>query len=416
MAEELKTEHAVDIPGRGHDHASLALLPFGVTSEEHRFEPVTIAYQTEVDGKLRRVNVTLSPGAEAGMPFPSDQTVFLALLQLATRAPAYQNRLEFRLQELLGVLEWSDGGKNFDRLRAALDRLAQVTIRINTALVARGGGEYNRTAEAAHILDAYHIRTRHSGPCWVEWGVIVREAFRLGDIKRIDWELVKALSSSTAAQLYRLLDRVVLAGEQIWEIGWKPLGLAIGMSTKYPRPAQFLRRLQPSIDSLIEHGVLDGFEYGRGGKFVFHMRNYTRARLREVLESMGVFPEAARKAVASVDEAEVMVQCDCQRFGTRPPDATPGYLVQAVREAYELRYPPEEPEAFAALWALYSAGEREAYHRAGLWLCDLRDDLFATRPDPTAWPPRLRAVVRFMCVWNLDPELVLTPTAARKVA
>ena len=56
-----------------------------------------------------------------------------------------------------------------------------------------------------------------------------------------------------------------------------------------------------------------------------------------------------------------------------------------------------EPVTIAAPWAHYSTGEREAGHRAALWLCDPR------------------AVVRFICVWNLDPEQVLAPGGARKV-
>lgn len=399
---------AEPVPVQGHDHASLALLPFGISGEERRQKPVTIAYQAHVDGKMRRVNVTIRPGAEVGLPTPGDQIVFLALIQLAMRRDEQTQRLSFARSELIDVLQWSDGGRNFDRLRESLDRLASVLITVNSALVSRDGREYNRRAEATGLIDGYSIESRRGAACYIEWGQIVRDGFHLGDFKTLNWDLCLALANPTATQLYRLLDRVVLSGEQTWEIGWRPLAQALGLSPdSYSRPARFRQVLDPHIDALIEHGIVDSVDYERGGKFRFHLRNYLRSQLRRVLHALGCYDEAARQLVAGHDEVDILIQCDQLQHGAHPtPEKPGGWLTQAIREGYPLRYPPDERETFTALWEMLSPAERTAYHRAGLKLCSVREDLFATRPDPSAWPQELRSVIRCLVSHGIDPEQV----------
>ena len=400
----------------GRDHAALALMPFGIAAQsgEKRNEPVTIAYQAEVDGRLQRVNVTLRPGSALTLPTPSDQMVFLALLQLALRQDPPSERLEFHRADVVEMLGWSDGGRNYSRLRDSLERLVNMSIKINVALVARDGREYQQEEEASHIVERYRIGSRSGRPSMVEWGHLVREAFRLGDFKRLDWNLLRDLGNPLTGQLYRLLDRVTMAGQTEWAIGWRPLAQALGMGDGYDRPAKFRDKLQPHLDAMAAHGVVDSVDYERGGRFVFHVRNYLRSRLRQSLEELGVYTDAARQLVAGFDETVIMAQVDCLKHGQRAKPASPGgYITKAVREGYDLRYPEDEPQAFAAVWSgMYSAEERRAYHEAALSLCGAGDSLFETSPDPTAWPVEFRAVVRFMMTHNLDPELVLRRPAA----
>lgn len=391
-------------PLHGHDHATLALLSFGIKGER-RHEPVTVAYQLQLDGHVRRVSVTFHPDAQAGLPTHSDQTVFLALLQLAMRTGSRDGRLQFRLSEVIESLGWSDGGKNYQRLRDALFRLHRLSLVIHAELVARNGKPYRRIERASSIISAYELDTEQGDTsCYVDWGEVIREAFDLQDLKRLDWNLIRALHP-TAVQLYRLIDRAALSGERVWSVRWKALAQAVGMSTQY-RPRDFRRALEGHLDALVERDVLVSWEYERGGTFAFHLHNHLPSLVREVLIKHGVFPPAAKDLLVAHDLLDIMVQCDCLEHGSRPKANAPGgFLTEAIRQGYDLRYPTDEPDAFVGIWEFFEEEDRRAYHRAALYLCG-ENDLFRNSEDPTVWPVEFRAIVRFLMTHGVDAAKV----------
>jgi hypothetical protein len=398
------------IPMVGRDHAALAILPFTVASGGT--EPVHVSYQIVVDERIRRVDVTLDTNRSVRLPLPSDQTVFLGLLQLSMRTEGGTNRLAFSRRALFDLLQWSDRHDGYTRLRESLQRLTALTITTHAEMLSRDGRPYRQRDQAVHLIDRYDLGNGYDAECLVVWGDIVNEGFALGDFKRLDWDLLLSLGNPTAMQLYRLLDRVILSGKEQWDIGWRPLAAALGMKAEsYSRPARFREVVQPHIDKLLECGVIDGCNYARGGQFVFFVRNYLRAQLRQALLEQGVFEEEARKLVSGFDETTIMAQVDCLQHGSRPSAAKPGgYLSAAIRGAYELRYPDTDLELFAGIWDILSSDERDAYHAAGLRLCG-DNNLFNASDDTTAWEPEFRAVVRFMVRHNLDPDHVLPRTA-----
>lgn len=401
---------------RGRDHASLALLPITLALRDPQVAtgPVSFEYVIEADGRKRRVNVTLSTGEGEQLPVHGDQMVFLALLQLAMGAPDPEGRLEFSRQQVFDLLQWPRAGRYYARFDGALQRLYSVGIRLQSAMIARNGADYRKSKTGLRVITEYHVEQGRQDKSWVEWGHLVREAFRLGDFKRLDWDLLLALDNPLTTQLYRLIDRATLDGLQRWEVEWQGLAAALGMKAAgYKSAARFRQTMAPHFDALVKHRVIDSLDYTRGGVFTIHIRNYLRTQLRRVLEDLGVYPESARQLVAGHDETLIMAQCDCIQHGQRGRPASPGgYLTEAIRKGFELRYSDDEPVAFAALWeGMFSAEERRAYQEAGLFLCGAGDSLFETSSDPTAWPIEFRAVVRFMLTHNLDPELVLRQPA-----
>ena len=103
-----------------------------------------------------------------------------------------------------------------------------------------------------------------------------------------------------------------------------------------------------------------------------------------------------------------MTQCDCLQHGSRGrPERLGGFLTEAIRNRYELVYPPDDLTRFLALWDLLPAEDRDAHHRAGLKLCGGFGTLFDGNPDPAAWSEEMRAVVRFMISHNLDASQVV---------
>jgi hypothetical protein len=405
------------IQSGGHDHASLALMPFIASRDQSdRHGSARFAYQVHVDDRIRRIAYTMEAGENGQLPTQYDQPVLLAMLQLwlCDRTPN-SPRMAFRRRQVLELLRWPDNGQSYRRLTAGLDRLTQLTIKVDTALIARDGREYGRGHGAYNLIDSFWIGEVRDVECWLHWGSIVQQAQVIGDLKRLDFGLMMSLSDPVAAQLYRVLDRVTMSGSSTWTVTWQTLAQLVGMRPEaYDKPNRFRSRLAPRFEQLVQAGVIDRVDYERGGRFTFHVRNYLRGHLRRVLAQYGVYDEVARQLVAGFDEVRVMVQCDCLQDGNRSkPNALGGFLTDAIRNDYPLSYPPEEPAHFVALQGLYSTAELEGYHQAGLRICGYADDLFASRPDATAWPLELRAVVRFMMRHNLDPDQVATTPPGR---
>lgn len=393
----------------GHDHASLALMPFVASRDtEARQGQAEFSYQTNLDGRVRRVSYTLIPSEGGELPTQYDQPVFLALLQLWLRDDNADTRMAFHRSEVMDLLRWPRGGDYYERLVEALDRLTGLTIRTEAALVARNGREYAKARGAAHLIDRYHLDSGRDPQGFVVWGDLVHEAREIGDFKRLNWDLLLSLADPVATQLYRVLDRATLSGCQEWSVGWRTLCTMLGMSPSgYKRPAKFKDRVSDRIDALVGHQVIDGWRYDRGGVFIFHVRNHLRSELRRVLAELGVYDKAADQLLTGYDEMAIMQQCDCLLHGSRTrADAPAGYLVEAARQGYPLVYPDDEPEKFMALWGMLGPVERKAYHQAGLRLCGAGENLLDTNEDPTAWEVEFRAVVRFMVCHNLDPEEV----------
>ncbi len=404
------TDHPIVTIGRGIDHASLALIPFTMALHKPGEQgTMRIDEVIEVGDQERRVAVELHTEDGKALPYAGDHKTYLALLQLSLREDEPSRELIFERVDLFELLGWPRHGRSYRNLEASLDRLHAVRIVLRTALVARNGQEYARRTHGSHLIDSYDISdARAGGRCAIKWGDLVMDAFRLGDLKSLDWELLNALGDPITGHLYRLLDRLMLSGETRWEVPWKQLATMIGSTANYARPARFRQLLDPHHQRLVEHGVIDDVEYRRGGVFVYHLRNYLRVQLRRVLVELGVYPRTAADLVAGYDEVVIMAQCDCLQYGQRvKPEKQGGFLTEAIRNQYELQYPPDDLTRFQALWEVCSPAERQGLHRAGLKLCGGSGTLFDGNPDPAAWSLDMRTVVRFMVSHGLDPEQVV---------
>lgn len=380
-------------PVYGVDQAGLALVPFADRMVD-RTKPMTVQYQTVVDGKLRRVSFVMRPGAQLELPSQHDQMVLLTLLQMSHDRAEYKE-LRVRRVEVFERLGWQTGGSRYHAFESCLKRLNGVALEFEVELLSRRGTPYQKRVDLSHLIDRAVVDENEE--VRIEWGGMIRQAFELGDFKRLDWHLALSLPSPLTVALYRFLDRVVLSGETTYQVGWRTLATALGMSTAYDRPAKFKDKVLPHIEHLMGRGVIHDWEYQRGGKFVFHLTNYLRSQLRRVLAEQGVFPEVARQLVAGYDEMAIIRQIDALSF--RSATKTGGLLVEAIREAYEMRYPDDEPEAFAALFGLLLAEEQRAMVRFAERLTGC-----ARHGEPGAWPLDLRICIRFMMTNNLDPE------------
>jgi hypothetical protein len=378
----------------GWDHAALAIIPHSVTDTQDSTRRVE--RQVVVDGKVRRIVTELAVSAGDRLPNHADAACLLAVLQMAVEH-GEQASLTFHQADVLKRLGLSSGGLNFERVRRALQRYQSLVIRVSSAVLSRDGREYNLRERAVHVIDEYSIEEQ-SGRCKVVWGTLISEGLLLHDIKRLDWNLLLRLDNPLTMQLYRLLDRVTLNGDTTWSIGWRPLADLLGMeASAYARPARFRQVLEPHLARLVHERVLTDWQYSRGGEFVFELTNYLRAQLRGVLIKLGVYPQLAAQLVAGFDELRIMRQCDQCAF--RSSESPAGYLVRAIQQDYDLKYPEDEPQTFRALLELFLSAEVErAVRFAG--------KLTGRQPDgePEQWPTELRAVTRVLLTHGIDPD------------
>ncbi|MCC7493208.1 MAG: replication initiator protein A [Fimbriimonadaceae bacterium] len=407
VIESHQEQHPMAAIARAYDHASLALIPFTMALHKpgERESTLRIDETLRIGGVQRRLALELHTEDGKALPYAGDHKTYLALLQLSLREEEPRRELVFDRVDLFDLLEWPRHGRSYKNLEASLDRLHAVRIVLRTALVSRTGQEYGRRTHGSHLIDTYDISdARAGGRCLVKWGDLVMDAIRLGDLKSLDWDLLNALGDPITGHLYRLLDRLLLNGETRWEVGWKQLAAMVGSTANYARPARFRQLLDPHHQRLIEHGVIDQVEYQRGGVFVYHLRNYLRVQLRRVLVELDVYPRTAGELVSAYDEAVIMAQCDCLRHGLRGrPEKQGGFLVEAIRNNWDLTYGPDDREQFLAIWELFPAVDQAVYHAAALKLVGGSGTLFDGRPDPTGWSQEMRAVVRFMLTNNLQP-------------
>jgi hypothetical protein len=416
ITEESDGGTAIVAIGRTFDHASLALMPFTMALNKpgQGGSTMIIDEVLQVGERKRRVAFELHTERDKALPYAGDHKTYLALLQLSLREEEPGRELVFDRVDLFNLLGWPRHGRSYNNLEASFDRLHAVRIVFRTALIARNGQEYARRTHGSHLIDSYDISdARAGGRCLIKWGDVVMDAIRLGDLKSLDWELLTALGDPITGHLYRLLDRLMLSGETTWEVDWKQLAAMIGSTANYARPARFRQILDPHHQRLIDHGVIDDVDYRRGGVFIYHLRNYLRVQLRRVLVELGVYPKAAAALIGGFDEVVIMSQCDCLRHGLRGrPERQGGFITEAIRNNYDLLYPPDDQDKFLALWAMFSPSEQTAYHRAGLKICGGYGTLFDGNPDAAAWSVDMRAVVRFMVTFNLDPVQVVRGYAA----
>ena len=91
-----------------------------------------------------------------GLPTATDDAVILALIQLTKLRGDFQQReVVFTRSELLEMLGWPREGKNYDRLKLSLLRIANVTYNYDNAWW--DARQKTWTTRAFHIIDIVEI-------------------------------------------------------------------------------------------------------------------------------------------------------------------------------------------------------------------------------------------------------------------
>ncbi|MGE3819750.1 MAG: replication initiator protein A [Isosphaeraceae bacterium] len=210
---------------------------------------------------------------EHGLPTAGDNLVHLALIQLTKHKNNFAKPdVEFTRQELLGLLGWSDQGRNYQRIEKALLRLKHVTYEYKNAWWDHRQKTY--TTRAFSIIDNVDINdsrnTNNQGDLFlsrIKWNEVIFDSFQSGYLRAIDFEQCRRFRHPVALQMYRFLGKREHLGSEV-AVPLKAFAFGhIGLTGNYTDKAQIARKLRPAFDELESIGFLvplpDGERYVR---------------------------------------------------------------------------------------------------------------------------------------------------------
>src|SRR3954452_8062989 len=253
----------------GRDELNLAEFPITLLSDRVPKGCRTLVFEDKVfdrqNGEVVTRKVTVTGSDAHGLPTAIDDEVLVALLQLTKLDGFRDPRVNFSRYEVLQVLGWKDGGKNYLRVEEALNRWMGVTLYYEKAW---RDNEAKAWVDAKfHILDNVTLvslsdrramkRRNQLGlfESWFKWNEVVFKSFQADNLKRLDLDTYFNLKSSVAKRMFRFLDKRFYHRRR-WEFDLGEFAFEhIGLSRSYDS-GQIKAKLQPGIEELEAQGFL----------------------------------------------------------------------------------------------------------------------------------------------------------------
>jgi hypothetical protein len=384
-----------DLVRMGKDEMNLVEYPFAALWKGAEAEAV-ISHEWEtqhpVSGRKLQASWRVTGDPQHGLPNPSDERVYLVLMEL-TRSSAFANQaISFSRYDVLRRLGWSNNDRAYEMLAQAFERLMSVSITARNAFWDPGVKSFRNVGFT--ILDHYNIVAEKPGRkkkgqnelpvSSFKWSDVMFASFQAGFLKTLDLDFALSLHSPIALRLYRYLDKKAFNGRRTFEI---ELGVLcdrhLGMRPN-PYPSKYKERLAGAHEELIEQGFLESVSYlpmktkksekvcytfvprhvaalmeasveatKEATEPVFHSEtakpaksdaiiagmmapdkaNVQTALLHRILD-LKVSPDVARDLCERVPAAELQRQLDC--LSDRDPRDPAAIFVKAVREGWEV--------------------------------------------------------------------------------
>jgi hypothetical protein len=363
-------ESASPIFPPGKDEMNFAEFPIALLTDRVPKGQKSIEFVDSIYDEKRKkmiIRRRIIEGSEQyGLPTATDDAVILALIQLTKLRGDFQHReVVFTRSELLEMLGWPREGKNYDRLKLSLLRIANVTYNYDNAWW--DARQKTWTTRAFHIIDIVEINDSRASSeldasSWsrIVWGGAVFESFRWGFLRNIDFRLCMRLEHAISLRMYRFLGKR-FHHKPDWTFDLKEFAndhLCLGRN--YEGGSQIARKLQPAIAELEAAGFLEPLpEAGRfpreGRKWQIRLLQRDRGAAAAVpaaaesvvddggpapgLIARGVHPEAAAQLAKDFPAEAIEVQVEVfdwlmLRQDKKVARNPAGYLVKAIREGY----------------------------------------------------------------------------------
>ena len=324
-----------------------------------------------VTGKTLRGSWEVIGHPEMGLPKPSDERVYLVLLEL-TREANFQNQIiYFTRYDLIKRLGWPDTPKFYQMLSNAFKRLQSVKIQAENAFWEPRAKSFRNVGFS--IIDNFDILNEKPGRkskqstqaelpmSYFRWNDVMFQSFQSGYMRTLDLELALSLKGDIALRLYRYLDKKAYDGRRRFEIELQALcerHLAM-RAARYP--SKHKERLKGAHDELIERGILAGVAYEpmkskKAEKVCYSFPSklpklpeseadnpptepetetppkVTPNLLQRMLE-LKISPDVANELLKSTPESALTLQLDC--LHDRKAKDAAAVFVKAVREGWE---------------------------------------------------------------------------------
>ena len=355
----------------GKDEMNFAEFPIALLTDRVPKGQKSIEFVDSIYDEKRKkmiIRRRIIEGSEQyGLPTATDDAVILALIQLTKLRGDFQRReVVFTRLELLEMLGWPREGKNYDRLKLSLLRIANVTYNYDNAWW--DARQKTWTTRAFHIIDIVEINDSRASneldaSSWsrIVWGGAVFESFRWGFLRNIDFQLCMRLEHAISLRMYRFLGKR-FHHKPDWTFDLKEFAndhLCLGRN--YEGGSQIARKLQPAIAELEAAGFLGPLSEaerfprdGRNWRIRLQQRDRDAAASEPAVEppaeavdggpasqliARGVHPEAAAQLARDFPVEAIEVQVEVFDWlmlrRDKKVDKNPaGYLVKAIREGY----------------------------------------------------------------------------------
>ncbi len=261
----------------GRDEMNLAGNPFALLKAASKNGQTFIKHEWErrlPNGKLVNASWEVNGHAELGLPGPSEELLYLVLLQL-TREAADENgvwpqTVHFSRRDILDRLGWSGNAREYDNLKNCFARLQAASIQTTY-------GFYDARTKspmpfiAFNILDHVQISDETKGRnkqtsipfSFFKWSDVLYSSFVSGNIRSLALEFTLSLDLTISRRLFRVLEMFRHSqGTPLptFSIGIFKLRARLGMSD-YKYASKIKEKLTPAVEELIERGYLSGVEY-----------------------------------------------------------------------------------------------------------------------------------------------------------
>ncbi|MBW3636652.1 MAG: replication initiator protein A [Armatimonadetes bacterium] len=293
----------------GRDEMNLAGNPFALlqTAGKSKSSESYIKYEWErrlPNGKTTLASWEVSGHAELGLPGPSDELLYLVLLEMTREAAVdgvWPQQVHFSRAALLKRLGWPDTKQYYTLLSDCFARLDATVIQARHSF-------YDATQKmplafiSFSILDGAQISDEPRGRkaqgalplSFFKWSDRMHASFNAGNVRSLALDFIMSLEAPTARRLFRYLDMHRNAQKPAlheYKIGLAKLRDHLGMvGIKYLSVVR--QRLEPAHTELIARGYLAGVEYRKGASS--EMAVYTFA---DAIKPLKVAPTPAKTPV-----------------------------------------------------------------------------------------------------------------------